>query len=288
MPAIHGKGLSDKKAAKASATVTPALESGESIRLIVSALGYTSRFDGVVVTDRRIFAVNCSRRTVRTEIRLDEVTAFSGIDLPFTVKLVYSVGTAKNILRLMYPEDLQILLKVIDVVRSEKSNESRSDSVETTQKLAELMRARAMDLALTARAHRPVEPAPLPINSWPLAEQNAANWMRYLGFPDARITTGGSDGGVDVTASGAIAQVKFEASQVGRPALQRLVGARGLRHETQLLFFSGAGYSQQARTYADEVEMALFVYNLDGRVTARSSMARQLLRAVEPPHERRS
>ena len=72
---------------------------------------------------------------------------------------------------------------------------------------------------------------PYQITSWQEAERNAARWMRHWGFGDARLTSSGADGGVDVRARAAVAQVKFEASQVGRPALQRLYGARGARHD---------------------------------------------------------
>src|SRR5437763_10631632 len=49
------------------------------------------------------------------------------------------------------------------------------------------------------------------------AELVAAEWMRHLGFPDARCTGAGTDGGVDVRSAGAGAQVKAQLSPVGRP-----------------------------------------------------------------------
>lgn len=110
-------------------------------------------------------------------------------------------------------------------------------------------------------------PAPRQINSWEMAEQNAADWMRYWGYADARVTQGGADGGVDVTSRSALAQVKFEARQVGSPTLQRLVGARRNAHHKQLMFFSGVGYARPAIEYADAMEIALFTYDLLGAVT---------------------
>jgi hypothetical protein len=81
------------------------------------------------------------------------------------------------------------------------------------------------------------KPEPREVSSWQAAEVNAADWMRYWGFLDARVTQSGSDGGIDVRATGAVAQVKREAKAVGRPAVQNLVGARGRDASLHLLFF---------------------------------------------------
>ena len=91
------------------------------------------------------------------------------------------------------------------------------------------------------------------ITSWEIAEQNAADWMRHWGYRNVSLTSRGNDRGVDVRATKALAQVKFEAKQVGRPQLQNLVGTRGRNHDVELLFFSGAGYSGHAIEYATEM-----------------------------------
>ncbi|WP_411157656.1 restriction endonuclease [Nocardia puris] len=54
------------------------------------------------------------------------------------------------------------------------------------------------------------------------AERNAAARMREMGFADAAVTAGGADGGVDVRASRAIAQVKWRGGMVSRPEVQKL------------------------------------------------------------------
>lgn len=120
-------------------------------------------------------------------------------------------------------------------------------------------------------------PEPRQIDSWRAAEENAAVWMRFWGYPDARVTQGGPDGGVDVMSSLALAQVKFEAVQTGTPALQRLVGARRNDHHKALFFFSGAGFSTPAIDYADHMDIALFKYDLVGRMTPSNSVALRLL-----------
>jgi hypothetical protein len=80
--------------------------------------------------------------------------------------------------------------------------------------------------------------------------------MRYWGFRDAVAQPGGPDSGVDVRATGAIGQVKYQAVLVGRPELQRVVGARGMASETLLLFFTGSDYASTAVAYADEMGIA--------------------------------
>ena len=109
------------------------------------------------------------------------------------------------------------------------------------------------------------------------AEQMAAFVMRNLGFSDAEPTPVGPDGGIDVRASAAIAQVKWQGARVGRPHLQQLVGARGRDHHLALLFFSASGYSVAAVDYAGEMDIALFIYNPTGDVTALSTAAHALL-----------
>ncbi|MEU8299160.1 restriction endonuclease [Micromonospora sp. NPDC048909] len=125
------------------------------------------------------------------------------------------------------------------------------------------------------------EPLPQTIDSWQKAELNAAEWMRFWGFGDARVTEGGADSGVDVWSRGALAQVKFEAVQVGRPVLQRLVGARGRSVEKALFVFSGAGFSSPAVEYANDMDICLFKYTLAGAMTPENGIARDFLRRFD-------
>ncbi|GAB3079189.1 hypothetical protein GCM10027215_20630 [Nocardioides zeae] len=125
--------------------------------------------------------------------------------------------------------------------------------------------------------------------SWRDAEKNAAHWMRMWGFKDAHVTGPGSDGGVDVRATGALAQVKMEAQPTGRPVVQRLVGARGRDISMRLFFFTAAGYSRSAVTYANELRVALFRYDTLGHVVAVNGAAQRILDAARlptpgPPH----
>ncbi|MFF9275981.1 restriction endonuclease [Streptomyces griseosporeus] len=127
-------------------------------------------------------------------------------------------------------------------------------------------------------------PQPTQISSWQRAEHNAARWMRYWGYADATARPGGPDAGVDVRARGALGQVKYQAAQVGRPELQRFVGARPRGSTAQLIFFTGSDYTQSALTYAAEWDIALFRYGLDGAMTPANDVARRVQRrAVAQP-----
>ncbi len=126
------------------------------------------------------------------------------------------------------------------------------------------------------------QPEPYQINSWRAAEQNAVSWMRYWGFADARLTADGADGGIDVVAGDALAQVKFEAAQVGLPVLQQLLGAARRDVSKQLIFICGAGYSRPAISFANDVDIALFTYDLTGAMKAVNPSAHSvMLRPVE-------
>ena len=115
------------------------------------------------------------------------------------------------------------------------------------------------------------------------AEEHAAAWVRWLGWPKATVTAPGSDGGVDVTGPGeetgsrVVAQVKFEALPTGRPKLQELFGAGHGMGADAWLFFSSAGYTPQAVSWAERVGMALFRFAFNGDVDAINEPARSLL-----------
>ena len=114
------------------------------------------------------------------------------------------------------------------------------------------------------------------------AEQVAAEWMRHLGFEDARCTGAGTDGGVDVRSREAVAQVKAQLTPVGRPELQALYGVA--RSEgRQSLFFSLMSYTAAALTWADEVGMPLFRFDHAGLVEPVNVSAEALLVAAGGP-----
>lgn len=75
--------------------------------------------------------------------------------------------------------------------------------------------------------NRNLDGLPLLMQTWKDAEAAVARWMRLNGYPDARTTGAGVDGGIDVTSSKAVAQVKWHTTKVGRPVIQQLRGAAG-------------------------------------------------------------
>jgi hypothetical protein len=114
------------------------------------------------------------------------------------------------------------------------------------------------------------------ISTWKDAEVFALSILRAWGYPDAALSVGGADSGVDVRGQHVLAQVKFRSAPTGRPDIQRLFGARG--HEAQdLYFFSASAYSPQAIEYAEAHDVGLFSFERDGTVTAHTRTAKAIL-----------
>lgn len=116
---------------------------------------------------------------------------------------------------------------------------------------------------------------PVGIRTWQDAELNAAAWVRYWGYPDAAARPGGADGGLDVRASGAVAQVKFQTTPVGRPAVQRLVGAN-MGQPRQMFFLSYSPFAAPAVTYANQMGVALFQYDRWGQMAPANLVAQHV------------
>jgi hypothetical protein len=115
-----------------------------------------------------------------------------------------------------------------------------------------------------------------PILTWQQAETAAASWMKSWGYRDAAVTRTGPDAGLDVVARKAVAQVKYHQARTGTPDLQRLHGARAKDTRKTMLFFS-LGYTRDAIAYAERVDMALFVYTVEGRVNPVNATARKIV-----------
>jgi hypothetical protein len=107
------------------------------------------------------------------------------------------------------------------------------------------------------------------------AEQLVLDWMRYLGFADASLTSNGSDGGVDVRGRDAVAQVKAEVKPVRALPLQAIYGIGHLEQKMPLFF--ALDYSQGALVWAEQARLACFGFDLSGELVARTTAAEQLL-----------
>lgn len=113
------------------------------------------------------------------------------------------------------------------------------------------------------------------IQSWRQAEEFSATHMRGLGFEDAEVTPPGADGGIDVVATGAVAQVKhFSETSVSAPTVQQLLGAA--KGAQMAVFYSLTGYTSSAIRLAEERGVALFAYSVAGDVAPLSTAADNL------------
>jgi hypothetical protein len=116
------------------------------------------------------------------------------------------------------------------------------------------------------------------VRDWRDAERMAALWIRRFGYTDARLTSPGNDDGIDVQATGAVAQVKWwEWSNAGIEDAQRIVGAA--KPGQNPLFFSRKGYTSAALRWADDPDarLALFLLHIDGHITAINRHAMEVL-----------
>lgn len=116
-----------------------------------------------------------------------------------------------------------------------------------------------------------------PIGTWQQAEAAACAWLRQMGFNDAKVTPTGKDAGVDVIARKVVAQVKWEATPVGRPKLQQLHGAAA-HARRKGAFFSRSGYTADARGWAETAGIAAFVLLEDGSLAPTTSAAKRMMR----------
>lgn len=111
--------------------------------------------------------------------------------------------------------------------------------------------------------------------TWQAAEYLALEHMKSLGYADAVLTVSGADRGIDVQSSNVLAQVKFQVSPVGSPAVQRL---RGAAHDTGVaLFYSVSGYTAAAIAVAAGTGVALFKFDVEGHVTPSNTLATDLV-----------
>lgn len=111
--------------------------------------------------------------------------------------------------------------------------------------------------------------------NWKDAEMFARDFMRQIGFLDARLTTSGRDGGVDVTSTKAIGQVKWHVAQIGSPDLQALFGIA--THEGKQALFFAQRYSPDALRWGNKTQMALFRFTPSGRIEPVNAAAQKLV-----------
>ena len=122
----------------------------------------------------------------------------------------------------------------------------------------------------------PVVPRPrTPIRSPEDAERAAAAHLRWLGFADATVTVAGPDGGVDVSGTGVVAQVKAEMKPVALQVVQQLFGVASLE-QTACAVFALAGFTPQAIAWAARANVPLFRFDYEGTAEAVNEAAHDL------------
>lgn len=115
---------------------------------------------------------------------------------------------------------------------------------------------------------------PRSIRTWQDAELAAVDHMHGLGFTDAQMTGAGADGGIDVIARDAIAQVKHYSQPVGVGPVRELRGVADSHHH--LLFYASGGYTAKAHEFADKRGVALFSLLEFGHITPLNATAARL------------
>lgn len=121
-------------------------------------------------------------------------------------------------------------------------------------------------------------PEPLPGYVSPRrAEFLAAQWIRALGEPSARVTSFVGDGGVDVESDNYLAQVKHYQGKVGPAPIRELVGVSRVDGRRPLFFTSGS-YTSSAVSFANSSDLPLFIYSAsDGTLVGANTRAEDIL-----------
>lgn len=92
------------------------------------------------------------------------------------------------------------------------------------------------------------------------AEHLAAQWMRYLGETDAKVSQATRDGGIDVESSNFVVEVKHHAIAIGPVPVRALAGVAGAKKKIGAVF-SRSGYSKEAIRFAQEANVLAFRYD---------------------------
>jgi ankyrin repeat protein len=144
-----------------------------------------------------------------------------------------------------------------------------------------------------AVASRGFQPLPFPVLGEASNKQFDAHgellaeaYMRWLGFSDAvRGKIHQADGGIDIKATGALAQVKanVRAPNTDRSGLSQLCGDANKYLKsaptTRLLFFAMKAFSPDASQFARDNGMCIFLMHVNGTVRAENELANALVAA---------
>ncbi len=142
-------------------------------------------------------------------------------------------------------------------------NARRAATKEDAEKLIRRTAAANANLRAARNRLRASPPPPMPrgVNAR-AAEELCAQWMRFLGANNVKVTKYSSDGGIDVEAMGYIAQVKNYTGTVGVAAIREFSGVAMVDGRFGLFFTSGS-YAAGGIDFADKADIALFRYSAE-------------------------
>lgn len=124
-----------------------------------------------------------------------------------------------------------------------------------------------------------------PIRNARDAEAAAKDALVEYGYTDAHLTGLGADHGIDIESAEIIAQVKAQASPVGVSVVRETFGIAAALQRSAACF-SLADFTPAARSFADTAGIALFSFDLMGRViplNAHALSSRKLPRSGDAP-----
>lgn len=151
----------------------------------------------------------------------------------------------------------------------------------TQERLREVAEAKAVlkqlykEVQMSGEHKRQGEAPKIQVDTWEHAELLAVRYLRWLGFPDARRTRAGADGGVDVEGENLVAQVKYIGNGATRPMIQQLMGIASA--EKKVAIFFARSYARTALDWGQSAGVALFRFNVRGEVQPANERARRLL-----------
>ncbi len=246
----------------AQISLHPALPGGE---VIVVGTGTKITFVAVGADAKSRPTMGIGRGSLRWDLRGNELTLFHDQPTRSTVALLRG--------------DPRALEAVVVLVRRWAELDAVADGQRTAKQQAR--RVTAADGAPAIPAIRRTgflgRKRAAPIGTWQQAEAAACAWLRQMGYNDAKVTPTGKDAGVDVIARKVVAQVKWEATPVGRPKVQQLHGA-ATHARKKGAFFSRSGYTADARAWAETAGIAAFVLLDDGSLAPTTSAAKKMMR----------
>lgn len=103
------------------------------------------------------------------------------------------------------------------------------------------------------------------------------DWLLHMGAAESTVTQASGDGGIDITSTHFISQVKLYVGSVGIADIREFIGVASYDSNRRApLFFTSGQYPSSAIQIADQTGMALFHFAAEtGVVTGINSLAQE-------------